>query len=184
MGIDIIYGRTLRITGFTCLVGTIKFCRKRNYHAIDVDILAKHLFIFIGSLRIVCTPCSRTPISHERTHIFTCTHYNNTSIGNFGSTIGSNIVFIFSHHPVVRLWFSFRFFRCLWTIGRSMERYIIFAPKSHFFFFFNGHAQCHKVIAIRFAITKPTTHSLGVRTIKQFIPTKSRASSKVTFFEH
>ena len=96
-------GRQLWVGAALRLVGTIELGSGGDNHTIDVHLVAKHLFIFIGSLGITHAALRTTAIRHQRTYLVTLADDDNAFVGNLRIFVGIDMILIIGDGHTVRL---------------------------------------------------------------------------------
>ena len=91
MSIDIVDGWAFLIGASLSLIRTIEIYCSRYDHAIYIYFWSEYLLVFICRLGIIHTTLGTTAISHQSSYLFSFTHDDNTTVGDFGILFCRNI---------------------------------------------------------------------------------------------
>ena len=154
---DILDGRTLRAGTVAHLVWAVIFHSRRDDHTVDIDI-GERILIFVGSPGVTCTAFGRTAIGHQGPHLLACAYNDDAGIGNLGILVGCYMVlvvvggvFLGFLNVCAFSWFGDFGLR---IAGCGVEGDVLFACL-HPDEVFDLHAECHEMVAERFAVAEP-----------------------------
>ena len=182
-------GGQLSVGALLGFIRTIELYGCGNHHAIDIHLRAEHLFIFISSLSVAHASLRTAAVCHQGTHFVALAHDDDTRIGYLRILVGIDmILIIINGHAVFGLLaFGCRVLAicasCLFQFHVASLEFDIIIRRRNGNEVLNLHTQCHKHVAIGFAVTEPLRYIAGKRAISQTLPRELREGSQFALFQ-